>query len=50
LFKKLISFELLFHNLALLLLVPGSKETQEEAFNDIEELKICYLKMGLAGK
>jgi hypothetical protein len=43
-FKRLLAFELLFHNLALLLMVP---EMFEEIENDIEELKLCFGKLGL---
>ena len=38
-FKRLLAFELLFNNLALLLLVP---EMLEEVEDNIEELKICF--------
>jgi len=38
-FKQLLAFEMLFNNLALLLLQP---EMFEEIENDIDELKICF--------
>ena len=44
LYKRLLSFELLFHNLALLLMVP---EMFEEIQDNIEELQICYVNLGL---
>jgi hypothetical protein len=43
-FKRLISFELLFNNLALLLMIP---EMFEEVENDIEELKITFKNLEL---
>ena len=42
--KRLLAFELLFNNLALLLMIP---EMLEEVEADIEELKICFTKLGL---
>jgi hypothetical protein len=41
-FKKILAFELLFNNLALLLMIP---EMLEEIEADIEELKICFSKV-----
>lgn len=43
-FKRLLAFELLFHNLALLLMIP---EMFEEIESDLEELKLCFGKLGL---
>lgn len=43
-YKRLLSFELLFNNLALLLMVP---EMFEEISENIEELQITYQKLGL---
>ena len=45
-FKKLIAFELLFHNLILILLLPKSQALAEETKQDIEELKVCFSKLG----
>eukprot|EP00347_Sterkiella_histriomuscorum_P004007 403362109 len=47
-FKKLIAFELLFHNLALLIMIPGSAGgVAEETQQDIEEMKVCFQKLKL---
>lgn len=46
-FKRLLAFELLFNNLALLLLVP---EMLEEVEDNIEELKICFQKLDLTAE
>ena len=43
-FKKLLAFELLFENLALLLIMP---DMTQEIWDDIQELKVCYSKLGL---
>lgn len=39
-YKRLLSFELLFNNIALLLMIP---EMYEEACENIEELQICFV-------
>ena len=44
-FKKILAFELLFNNLALLLMIP---EMLEEIEADIEELKICFTKVKIS--
>jgi hypothetical protein len=43
-YKRLLAFELLLHNLALLLMIP---EMFEEVQDNIEELQICYANLGL---
>ncbi len=43
-YKRLLAFELLFNNLALLLMVP---EMHEEISENIEELQICFANVGL---
>lgn len=47
-FKKLIAFELLFQNLALLLVIPGAGNLSEETKQDIEEMKVCFGKLKIA--
>jgi hypothetical protein len=39
-YKRLLSFELLFNNIALLIMIP---EMYEEACENIEELQICFV-------
>jgi DNA polymerase phi len=46
-FKRLIAFELLFNNLALLLMIP---EMFAEVENDLEELKQCFTNLGLTSQ
>jgi hypothetical protein len=44
-YKRVLAFELLLNNLALLLMIP---EMFEEVCENIEEIQICFVKLGLA--
>jgi hypothetical protein len=44
-YKRILSFELLLNNLALLLMIP---EMFEEISENIEEIQICYVNLGLS--
>ena len=41
-FKKLLAFELLLHNLLLLVLLPGPEGATEESQQDIDEMKTVF--------
>ena len=44
-FKKLLAFELLLHNLLLLVLLPGPEGATEESQQDIDEMKTVFQKL-----